>query len=83
MKHYPAGALERATKAAQLLTEDDLKAQLRARLAADAGNKSAVAESVGIRAARLSSILRGVWPVSDDVAQAMGYRKVVRFEPID
>lgn len=82
MKHFTAALLDRAAKAAQLATEGELLARLRARLDGP-GGKAALALELGITPFQLSGILRGRWPLGDDLAAKLGYRKVARFERVE
>lgn len=66
-----------------LATEGELVAVLRARLGDGPWGKEELARSLGITPFQLSGVLRGRWPVSDAIAAALGYRKVVRFERIE
>lgn len=82
MKHYSASLLDRAAKAAQLATEGDLLARLRSRLDGP-GGKAGLALELGITPFQLSGILRGRWPLSDELVAKLGYRKVARFERVE
>jgi hypothetical protein len=62
-------------------TEDDLVAQLRARLTA-AEDRHALARELGVTPFKLVGVLRGRWPVDDDLAARLGYRRITRFERI-
>jgi plasmid maintenance system antidote protein VapI len=79
VKHYSANLLNRAAKAAQLATDGDLLGRLRVRLD-EPGGKLALARELAITPFHLSGILRGRWPISDEIAEKLGYRKVVRYE---
>lgn len=81
MKHYSAALLDRAAKAAQLATEGDLLTRLRARLDGP-GGKDALAIELGLTPFQLTSILRGRRPLSEAIAEKLGYRKVARFERV-
>lgn len=67
--------------ASSLQTNADLVAVLRAQLDMP-GGKRALAARLGISEHRLTQILRGSWPVPNDVAERLGFRRVERFEPI-
>lgn len=86
MKHQSTSALQRAAKTwfaePKLPTEDDLRQQIRDRLAST-DDKHALARQLKVTPFQLTGILRGRWPISDQVAEALGYRRVTRFEPID
>jgi plasmid maintenance system antidote protein VapI len=79
VKHYSAEILHRAARAAQLATDGDLLGRLRARLD-EPGGKIALARELAITPLHLSGILRGRWPISDEIAEKLGYRRVVRYE---
>lgn len=67
--------------ASQLPTEDDLLQILRSQVAVE--GRPALARRLGLTPFRLAQILRGRWPIPDDVAAQLGFRRVVRFEPLD
>ena len=81
MKHLSADWWKLATAAADLRSEGDLQALLRARLDA-AGSKPQLASELGLTAFQLTGFLRGRWPIGDDLAAKLGYRKVVRYERV-
>ena len=66
----------------QLLTEEDLVADLAARCKGR-GNQGRVARALGVGQAEISAVLNGHRQVRPGMATALGYRPVVRFEPID
>jgi lambda repressor-like predicted transcriptional regulator len=80
VKHYPARVLDAQIMADELFAEDDIKAELRMRLRHS--SKAELARTLGIGTLKLSGILRGTWPIGDDVAAALGFRRVARFERI-
>lgn len=91
MKHYSPVELERSAQRASAPPrsaaretdgEGEVRAALWARLSA-LGDKAALARELGLKPLQLTGMLRGHWPVSDAVAEALGYRKIVRFERID
>ena len=59
--------------------------QLIERLRLEAEHESArrVADRYGVSHSFLSNVLHGIKPVSPRLAEAMGFRRVVRFERID
>jgi hypothetical protein len=63
------------------LTDEDLRIELRDRLDL-AGGKAELARELGITEFKLTGVLRGHWTVCDEIAAALGYRKVTRFERI-
>jgi hypothetical protein len=67
----------------QLLTEDDLVKDLNARLDGRRGEKGRLADALGITRVELSQVLNGHAPLRPGIAAAAGFRKVVRFEPIE
>lgn len=79
MKHYSASLLERATRSAELQTDADLLARLRARLE-EPGGKTRLMRELGVTRMKLTGILRGRWPIDDQVAAGLGFRRVMRFE---
>lgn len=83
MKHISASWLARAAAAAALVTEDDVKARIRAQLDGTAGGKAALADRLGISTFNLSLLLRGRGQLTDAIAKRLGYRKVVRFERVE
>lgn len=46
------------------------------------GSQVAAAKELNISPAFLGDILRGARPISDNVAQKLGYRRVVQFVPV-
>jgi hypothetical protein len=83
MKHFSAAALERAAKASALADEEELRAKLRARLMPGPRAKFLLAASLGVETQCLTKMLRGQARITDDVAERLGFRRVVRFEPIE
>jgi hypothetical protein len=84
MKHYSAGALERAVAASRpLLTEDRLLSLLRDRLDGTDTGRNRLARDIGVTPLKLSRVLRGMDAVPDGVAAALGFRRVARFERVD
>lgn len=69
--------------ASLLLSEDDLVQTVRARLDGRRGQFGRAAEDLGISQGELSNILRGGRTIAANVAAKLGYRRIVRFEPID
>lgn len=80
MKHFPERVLNARILADELYDEGEVKEELRARLRRV--GKPALARELGIGTLRLSGILRGAFPVGDDVAAALGFRRVMRFERV-
>lgn len=76
MKHSPFVA-------SPLLTEDDLLQMLRAAHDGRRGEQGRAAADLGISQGQLSNILRGGRAITAPVAEALGYRRVIRFEPIE
>jgi hypothetical protein len=83
MKHYSARMLSGAVRAVELQTPDEMKERLRAQLDGTEGGKVRLAARLGITCHRLTLLLRTAAPVPEVVAERLGYRPVVRFEPID
>lgn len=85
MKHYSAQALARSAAIARdpLMTEADVTAMLRAQLDGRRGENGRLADRLGITRVELSQILHGHSPLRSGVAERLGFRKVVRFEPIE
>jgi uncharacterized protein (UPF0210 family) len=87
MKHYPPLALLRsaavlADQPKALLTEEALVVELQARITRR-GETSRVAHQIGVSQGTVSNILAGTSPIGDKVAEALGYRRRIFFEPID
>jgi hypothetical protein len=95
MKHLSTDWWKRAALAAELATDRELLGALRDRLVAlsapcpanPTGDwqaaRAIAARDLGITPFQLSGILRRRFPVSDQVAGKLGYRKVVRFERVE
>lgn len=81
MKHYSAAVLDRAAAAAALATEAEMLERLRDRLTR-AGDRKALAREFGVTPFALAGMLRGRWPVSEPIAEKLGYRRVTRFERV-
>lgn len=94
MKHVSASVLKRAASLvpgpsrptvagrAELLEEEQLVAKLRAGFRESGEDKAAYARRLGLTELQLTFLLRGGGRVSDRVAAALGYRKVIRFERV-
>lgn len=80
MKHYSTAALKRAAKVWPPRDERDMVAHIRSLVITD--GKPAIACRLGITEVRLTGILRGRFKVEDRIAERLGYRRVIRFEPI-
>jgi hypothetical protein len=82
--HYPPSALTQSLatwRPAFAHEEADLVAHMRSLVITD--GKAAVAKRLGLTEFRLTGILRGRWPVPEEAAKQLGYRRIVRFERID
>jgi predicted transcriptional regulator len=64
-----------------LLTEEDLVVDLAARIE-KRGDHQRVAYQLGISQPALSNVLTGGRAIGADLAERLGFRRVVRFEPI-
>jgi hypothetical protein len=80
MKHHSAAAIARLVIPAQV-READLVAALLARLKT-AKDRHALARELGVTSFKLVGVLRGRWPIDDDLAGRLGYRRITRFERI-
>lgn len=80
MKHYSAAALHRIVFPPPV-TEEDMRADLLARLK-DSDDRHALARELGVTPFKLVGVLRGRWPIDDDLAARLGYRRITRFEKI-
>lgn len=65
-----------------LLTEEDLVVDLAARCEGR-GNQSKVAKALGVGQPEVSAVINGLRPMRPGLASALGYRPVMRFEPIE
>jgi hypothetical protein len=65
-----------------LFTEEDLVVDLAGRLDGQRGEKGRLAAQLGISRAELADVLGGRAGVRPGIAAELGFRKVVRFEPI-
>lgn len=83
MKQLSASWWARAAAAADLATEGELLTALRARLGDGPDARARLAAELDVTPFQLSGFLRGRWPVSDAIAEKLGYRKVVRFERVE
>jgi hypothetical protein len=92
MKHYSAASILRLVTPCSCgsptpsnrregIGEADLVSDLRARLVA-AEDRHALARELGVSPFKLAGILRGRWPIDDDLAARLGYRRITRFEKI-
>lgn len=66
-----------------LFREEDVVVDLAARLDGRPGAQGRLADQLGISQPALSNVLTGGRTIGPDLAQAMGLRRVVMFEPID
>jgi len=62
------------------MTQDQLLARLR--LEVDQESQPIVARRYGFSQSYLNRVLKERTPVSERMAEALGYRRVVRFEPL-
>lgn len=89
--HLSASWWKRAAKAAELVTSADLKEDIRGRLAALSAltavgpvkARSQVAREIGISEGELSKVLRSDRLIGPELAERLGYRRVVRFERVE
>jgi DNA-binding transcriptional regulator YdaS (Cro superfamily) len=68
--------------AAALFTEEALVVDLAARVQRR-GDHKRVAAQLGVSQPALSNVLTGGRGIGPDLAEALGYRRVIMFEPID
>jgi hypothetical protein len=80
VKHYSAASILRLVTPPSI-GEVDLVSELRARLFA-AKDRHALARELGVTPFKLAGTLRGRWPIDDDLAARLGYRRITRFEKI-
>lgn len=86
-QQYGLAALERLADLAQpieapaLFREEDLVVELMGRIR-KRGDLSRVATEAGLSQGTISNVLTGGKPIGANVAEKLGYRKVVRFERI-
>lgn len=66
---------------AALLTEEDLVIELAGRMG-PRGTQGRAAQALGVHQGELSGVLNGHRKVRAGLAAALGYRKVIRFEPV-
>lgn len=64
------------------MTEEDLVVELAGRIE-KRGDHQRVAYQLGISQPALSNVLTGGRGIGADLAERLGYRRVVRFEPIE
>jgi plasmid maintenance system antidote protein VapI len=64
-----------------LLTEEDLVVDLAARCS-KRGDQGRVAKALGVGQCEVSAVINGLRPLRPGLASALGYRPVIRFEPI-
>jgi DNA-binding transcriptional regulator YdaS (Cro superfamily) len=64
-----------------MLTENDMRNILRHRCAS-AGSAAAFAQQANLSEGLVSQILSGRQKVGPKMAKALGYRKIIRFEPL-
>lgn len=83
MKHLTASWWKRAAATADLVGEDVLRAEIRARLDGTDAGKLALARELGITVLRLTRVVRGTGVLPDRAVKRLGYRKVVRFERVE
>lgn len=62
----------------QEITQDEIK-EIILQMVSKWGSQRAVADHLGISGAFLSDILNGNKPVSNQVAQKLGYKKIVKY----
>ena len=62
------------------MTQDQLVARLR--LESDQESQPIVARRYGFSQSYLNRVLKGQSPISPRLAESLGYRRVVRFEPL-
>jgi hypothetical protein len=66
-----------------LFTEEEVVVDLVSRLDGQRGEKGRLAAALGITRVELSDVLSGRAAVRPGIAAELGFRKVVRFEPIN
>jgi hypothetical protein len=88
MKYYGPAAMERLADLAQplerpidLLREEDVVVELMGKIQ-KRGDLSELADECGLAQGTISNILTGGRPIGANVAERLGYRRVVRFERI-
>jgi hypothetical protein len=93
MKYYSAATLPSVARPSHqpdlaLLTDEQIRARLRARLrglsllAAPEAARVRLADELGLNQATLSRLLRGQMRVTEAIAERLGFKPVTRFEPI-
>jgi hypothetical protein len=65
-----------------LLTEAEVAREIAARLDGKNGEQGRLANDLGIAQSTLSSLLSGRYPIGEDLARRLGFRRVTRFERI-
>ena len=65
-----------------VITQDEALELIR-EIVIEAGSKTDAADQLGISKQYLNDILFERRAISDNVAHALGYRRIIRFEPID